>query len=249
MSLMGDAISHSVLPGVAFAYMTGLPLFVGATTFGLLAAFFIGFIQKNSKLKSDTVIGIVLSAFFSLGFILVSFAESSVNLHHILFGNVLAVTYDDIFLTVGVLGVVVAFITLFYKELQITSFDENFAKSYGLKVGFIQYALIFLLTIVTVVSLQTVGVILIVAMLITPAATAFLWTKSLAKMLWISSSVGVVSSVIGMYISYTFNLASGPAIVLVLSLLFAVSFALSPQSNRLKLGIMKNRGIKDDKKN
>lgn len=229
MSLMGDAISHSVLPGVAVAYMLGVNLLIGATVFGVIAALLIGFVAANSKLKNDTAIGIVFSAFFALGFILISMAESSTNLHHILFGNVLAVSDKDLVSTVVVLAIVILFVVTLFKELQITSFDEVFAKSYGLNTSIIHYGLMIILTLVTVSALQTVGIILIVAMLITPAATAFLWTNRLVYMLVLSSTIGAVASIIGLYLSYTMNWASGPAIVLVAAIIFLLSFIIAPK--------------------
>lgn len=233
MSLMGDAISHAVLPGVAVAYMLGLNLLFGASVFGILAAMLIGYVASHSKLKNDTAIGIVFSAFYALGFILISLAESASNLHHILFGNVLAVSDADLITTTCVLIVVILFIVLFYKELLITSFDTTFAQTYGLKTQAIHYALMLILTLVTVSSLQTVGIILVVAMLITPAATAFLWTDKLHVMLVYSGVFGAVAALVGLFISYTFNLASGPAIVLVAAILFGFSFLVSPKQGIL----------------
>ncbi|MBS0949029.1 metal ABC transporter permease [Weissella minor] len=229
MSLMGDAISHSVLPGVAVAYMLGINLMLGATAFGVLAALLIGYVSTHSKLKNDTSIGIVFSAFFALGFILISMAGSSTNLHHILFGNVLAVSDQDLLTTVIVLAIVILFVVIAYKELLITSFDETFAKSYGLNTTVMQYALMIILTLVTVSALQTVGLILIVAMLVTPAATAFLWTNRLSIMIVFASIFGVVASTIGLYLSYTFDWASGPAIVLVAAAIFMISFIIAPK--------------------
>lgn len=226
---MGDAISHAVLPGVAVAYMLGINLLLGASIFGILAAILIGYVASHSQLKNDTAIGIVFSAFYALGFILISLAESASNLHHILFGNVLAVSDQDLLTTTGVLCVVILFVVFFYKELLITSFDETFAKTYGLKTQVIHYSLMLVLTLVTVSSLQTVGIILVVAMLITPASTAFLWTNQLSHMLIYSGLFGALSAMIGLYLSYTFNWASGPAIVLVAALIFAISFIFSPK--------------------
>jgi iron/zinc/copper transport system permease protein len=160
-------------------------------------------------------------------------AESSTNLHHILFGNVLAVSDRDLMSTVAVLVIVVLFVVIFYKELLITSFDETFAKTYGLQTAYLHYGLMLVLTLVTVSALQTVGIILIVAMLITPAATAFLWTNRLQWMLVIAASVGAVASVIGLYLSYTMNWASGPAIVLMAAIMFLVSFVVSPKQGFL----------------
>ena len=229
MSMRVDAISHAVLPGVAVAYMLGLNVLIGASVFGLLAAGLIGFVASHSKLKTDTSIGIVFSAFYALGFILISLAESATNLHHILFGNILAVSDTDIMTTVVVLGLVILFVVFFYKELLVTSFDETFAKTYGLKVQLLHYGLMLVLTLVTVSALQTVGIILVVAMLITPAATAFLWTEKLATMLILAATNGAVASVIGLYFSYTLNWASGPAIVLIAAIIFGISFVISPK--------------------
>lgn len=235
MSLMGDAISHAVLPGVAVAYIFGFNILIGASIFGVLAALLIGFVAARSKIKTDTSIGVVFSAFYALGFILISMAESSTNLHHILFGNILAVSDTDIMTTAVVLGIVILFVVIFYKELLVTSFDETYAKTYGLNVQLIHYGLMLVLTLVTVSALQTVGIILVVAMLITPAATAFLWTNKLGTMLILSATVGVIASIAGLYFSYTFNWASGPAIVIVAALLFALSFIFSPKQNFFKL--------------
>lgn len=229
MSLMGDAISHAVLPGVAIAYIFGINLLFGASLFGILAALLIGLVTMKSKLKNDTAIGIVFSAFFALGFILISLAESATNLHHILFGNVLAVSDSDLVTTAIVLAIVLIFVVVFYKELLITSFDNTFAKAYGLKTQIMHYSLMLVLTLVTVTALQTVGIILIVAMLVTPAATAFLLTNRLSYMMIAAAVFSVFSSVIGLYLSFTFNWASGPAIVLTAAFLFMLSFLFSPK--------------------
>ena len=229
LSLMGDAISHAVLPGVAVAYMLGINLLLGASIFGILAAMLIGYVASHSKLKNDTAIGIVFSAFYALGFVLISLAESSSNLHHILFGNVLAVSDRDLITTTCVLIAVILFIVIFYKELLITSFDETFARTYGLRTQMVHYALMLMLTLVTVSSLQTVGIILVVAMLITPAATAFLWTNKLHWMLVDSAIFGALASLIGLFLSYTLNWSSGPAIVLVAAFIFVISFIFSPK--------------------
>ncbi|MEJ6400035.1 metal ABC transporter permease [Nicoliella lavandulae] len=234
MSLMGDAISHSILPGVAVAYMLGINLLIGASIFGVIAALLIGFVSSHSKIKVDTSIGVVFSAFYALGFILISMAESSTSLHHILFGNILAVSNSDMITTAVVLGIVIMFVQIAYKELLITSFDETFAKTYGLNTQLVHYSLMLVLTLVTVSALQTVGIILVVAMLITPAATAFFWTEKLSTMLVFSAIFGAVASIIGLYFSYTFNWASGPAIVIVAAIMFAISFIFSPKQSLLK---------------
>ncbi|MFK4568090.1 metal ABC transporter permease [Enterococcus sp. UD-01] len=229
MSLMGDAISHAVLPGVAASYMLGANYIFGATIFGVIAALLIGFITQKSQLKNDTAIGVVFSSFFALGIIMISFAKSSTDLYHILFGNVLAVRDSDIIITILVGAVVLLFVGLFYKELQITSFDPTMAKAYGLNVQFFHYALMFLLTLVAVSSLQTVGTILVIAMLITPAATAYQLTNHLPTMIGLASLFGMLSSIIGLFFSYSYNLASGATIVLTAAAFFILAFLFSPK--------------------
>lgn len=230
---MGDAISHAVLPGVAISYAMGINFFVGAVFTGVLTAVGIGFVSQNSRIKNDISIGIMFTAAFALGIVLITFMKSSTDLYHILFGNVLAVRPSDMWITLGIGIFVLATIYLFYKELLITSFDPTMASAYGLPNKWIHYFLMTLLTMVTVASLQTVGIVLVVAMLITPAATAYLLTERLWVMLYISAAVGVLSSVVGLYFSFTYNLSSGASIVLVSTVLFLVTFALSPKHGLL----------------
>ena len=206
LALMGDAISHSVLPGVAISYILNISYFFGAVAFGILAALGIGFVQHNSKIKTDSAIGIVFSAFLALGILMVTKIESSINLNNILFGNVLTITTSDRILT------------------------EVMAKASGFPVKLINYLLMVMLTLITVVSLQTVGVILVVSLLITPATTAFLLTQKLTSMLWLSASIGAVSAVIGLFFSVTYNLPSGVMIVLIASTIFLIVFLFNPKT-------------------
>ena len=243
MSLMGDAISHAVLPGVAISYILGINFFVGAIIFGLLSSIIITFIKNNSIIKGDTAIGITFSSFLALGVILIGIANSSTDLFHILFGNILAVQDIDKWLTIGVSIAVLVVIVLFFKELLITSFDPLMAKAIGMKVNFYHYLLMVLLTLVSVTAMQSVGTILIVAMLITPAATAYLYANSLRKMIILSSSLGAVSSVLGLFIGYSFNIAVGSSIVITSAIIFAISFLVSPKQN-----FIKKRVKIDDKK-
>ena len=229
MSLMGDAISHAVLPGVAISYMLGSSYIIGATVFGMASAALIGFVTKHSRLKNDTAIGIVFSAFFALGIILISFARSSTDLYHILFGNVLAVRDSDMLLTAAVLGIVLISVPLFYKQLKLTSFAPTIAKSYGWNISAINYGLMFLLTLVAVTSLQTVGTILVIAMLITPAATAYQLTDKLIVMIVLSTVFGTLSSIVGLYFSYSYNLPSGATIVMAAAMFFIVAFIFAPK--------------------
>ncbi|MET4655973.1 metal ABC transporter permease [Exiguobacterium sp. Helios] len=234
MSLMGDAISHAVLPGVAISYLLGINFFIGAVATGLLTALGIGFVSQNSRIKNDTAIGILFTSAFALGIILISFLRSSSDLYHILFGNVLAVRPSDMWMTLAIGLIVLGAIFLFYKELLVTSFDPTMAAAYGLSTRLIHYLLMTMLTLVTVASLQTVGIILVVAMLITPAATAYLLTNRLSRMIFLSAGLGTISSVVGLYFSFTYNLSSGASIVLVATALFALVFIFSPRHGLLR---------------
>ncbi len=241
MALMGDAISHAVLPGVAISYMLGINFFIGAVVTGILTAVGIGFISQNSRVKNDSSIGIVFTAAFALGILLITAMKSSSDLYHILFGNVLAVRPSDMWITLIIGIVVLGSVYLFYKELLVSSFDPIMAQSYGLPTKLIHYFLMTLLTLVTVASLQTVGIILVVAMLITPASTAYLLTDRLSVMIGLSALFGAVSAVGGLYLSFTYNLASGATIVLVATTLFILSLLFSPKQGILLRSIRAKR--------
>lgn len=239
LSLMGDAISHAVIPGVAISYMLGISFFIGAIVFGVLAALGMGFIKEKSKIKSDTSIGIVFSAFLALGILLITIIQTPIDLNNILFGNVLTVLESERILTYIVVGIVILLVLIFYKELLLVTFDETMAKTSGLPVKFINYLMIIMLTVITVVSITTVGAILVVAMLITPAATAYLLTNQFSKMLWFSATLGAVSSIIGLFLSVTYNLPSGVVIVLTAATFFLVVFLFSPKNGILIQGLKK----------
>ena len=229
MALMGDAISHAVLPGVAISYMMGINYFYGAVVFGVMTALGIGVISQNSRIKNDSSIGIVFSSMFALGIVLITTAQSATDLTQILFGNVLSVRSSDMIITLIVGAVVLAAVFLFYKELLVSSFDETMAAAYGLKVRLIHYGIMVLLTLVTVASLQTVGVVLVVSMLITPASTAYLLTNRLSVMIFLAAFFGAGSSIIGLYFSFVHNLPSGPIIVIATTIIFAIVFLFSPK--------------------
>ena len=231
MSLMGDAISHAVLPGVAISFILGINFFIGAIIFGLLASTMITYIKSNSIIKSDTAIGITFSSFLALGIILIGVANSSTDLFHILFGNILAVQDMDMWITIIVSLLVLATITIFFRPLLLTSFDPILAKSMGVKVTFYHYLLMVILTLVAVTAMQSVGTILIVALLITPAATAYLYANSLKTMIFLSSGFGALASVLGLFIGYSFNIAAGSSIVLTSALLFLISFFIAPKQS------------------
>lgn len=233
LALMGDAISHAVLPGVAISYMLGINFFYGAVVTGMLTSIGIGFVSQNSRIKSDSSIGIVFSAFFALGIILISKAQTATDLTQILFGNVLSVRSSDMWMTLIVGAIVLLVVIFFYKELLISSFDPTMAAAYGLPTQLIHYVIMILLTMTTVASLQTVGVVLVVAMLITPASTAYLLTNRLWVMILLSAFFGALSAVIGLYYSFIYNLSSGAVIVLATTALFLFAFIFSPKQGIL----------------
>lgn len=244
MALIGDAISHAVLPGVAISYMLGINFFYGAVVTGMLTAVGIGYINQNSRIKNDSAIGIVFSAAFALGVILIAKANTSIDLNRILFGNVLSVRSSDMWMTLIIGAVVLFVVVIFYKELLVSTFDSTFAAAYGLPNTLIHYVIMILLTMVTVASLQTVGVILVVAMLITPASTAYLLTNRLWLMIVLAAAFGALSSIIGLYFSFTYNLSSGAVIVLVSTVFFLLAFFLSPKQGMLWRTVrVKNKSV------
>ncbi|MFC0558071.1 metal ABC transporter permease [Halalkalibacter alkalisediminis] len=230
MALMGDAISHAVLPGVVIAYMLGASFFIGATITGVLTALAIGYVSQNSRIKDDSAIGIMFTAAFALGIVMITgLRGTGVDLWHILFGNVLAVSRSDLYVTLGIGSFVLLMIIIFYRPLLLSTFDPIMAKATGIPVRLIHYLLMLLLSLVTVASLKTVGIVLVVAMLITPGATAYLLTDRLPVMLTLSALFGVLSAVIGMYYSVVYDVASGASIVLVASFFFGLAFFFSPK--------------------
>lgn len=233
MALMGDAISHAVLPGVAISYMLGINYFYGAVLFGVITAISIGVVNQNSRIKNDSAIGIVFTAFFALGVILISKAQTATDLTQILFGNVLSVRTSDMMMT-SIVGIIILLVViLFYKELLVSTFDETMAAAYGLPTKWIHYGIMVLLTMATVASLQTVGVVLVVAMLITPAATAYLLTNRYWMMIILAAFFGSISSIIGLFISFNHNLSSGAVIVLAATTIFILAFIFSPKQGIL----------------
>lgn len=243
LALMGDAISHAVLPGVAVSFIFQISFFPGALVAGLLTAGAIGYVNQKSRIKSDAAIGIVFTTMFALGIVLISLAPSSTDLTKILFGNLLAVRPSDMWITIGVGAAVLTVVFLFFKELQASSFDPTWAAAYGLSTAGLHYLLMALLTLVTVASLQTVGIILVVAMLVIPASTAYLLTERLTTMTLLSAALGALASVVGMAFSYTFNIPSGATIVLASAVLFALAFLFAPRHGLV--GRARNRKQKE----
>ena len=246
LSLMGDAISHAVLPGIALAFMFDVSFFVGALGAGLLAAFGIGVVSTTTTLKRDTSIGIVFTAFLAFGIILLSNTTATFSLTDVLFGNVLAVRKQDMWLAVVIGAVVCAGVLLFYKQLKITTFDPVLADSYGVPVKAVHYGVLVALALVTVASVQTVGVILVVALLITPAATAYLLTTRLPSMIAVSALIGVIAAAGGMYLSVRFNIVSGPAIVLTAFTMFTLAYLFAPRTGVVTKAIAGRSGRDTD---
>lgn len=236
LSLMGDAMSHAVLPGVALSFLFGIPMFLGALITGMIASIFIGYITSSSKTKPDAAIGISFTAFLASGIIIISLINTTTDLYHILFGNLLAIT-NSAFLTTIVIGsIVLILIIIFYRPLMISTFDPTFSRMSGLNTTLLHYFVMLLLSLVTVASIQTVGIILVVALLITPASTAFLISKKLYSMMIIASLISVISSIVGLYYSYIYNIPSGATIVLCTFVIYIITLFFTKFTNRKKRG-------------
>ncbi|MDJ0576989.1 MAG: metal ABC transporter permease [Xenococcaceae cyanobacterium MO_234.B1] len=228
-SLMGDAVSHAVVPGVVVAYALGIPFAVGAFLFGFGATVAIGYVKENTRLKEDAVIGVVFTGFFAFGLVLSTKIPSNIDLFHILFGNVLGISQGDIIQTLiaGLITLVV--ILLRRKDLLLFCFDPNHAKAIGLNTKLMYYTLLLVLALTTVTALQTAGIILVVAMLVTPGATAYLLSDRFDRMLAISVGTSLLSCILGVYLSYHLDVATGACIVVLLTLLFVAAMIFAPK--------------------
>jgi manganese/iron transport system permease protein len=235
MAFLGDAMAHAILPGVAVAYLLQGNLVVGALVAAVVVALGIGFFSRQGTIKEDTAIGIMFAASLALGVALISTIRTyAVDLSHILFGNVLGVSTTDLWLTAGLGLVVLTTIALLYKEFLVISFDPVLAATLRLPIELLRNVMLILLALTIVISLQTVGVGLVTAMLVTPAATAYLLTRRLPTMMALSALFGALSALAGLYLSFYANIASGPAIVLVCTFFFLLTFLFSPQQGLLK---------------
>lgn len=232
-ALMGDAVSHAVMPGVVIAYALNLPLALGAFVFGVGAVAAIGFIKAKTRIKEDTVIGLVFTGFFALGLVLVSKIKSSIDLTHILFGNVLGISDGDILQIIIISVITLVTIAILRKDLILFCFDATHARSIGLNTTFLYYVLLSLLSLTAVAGLQTVGIILVVAMLVTPGATAYLLSDRFDHMMLIAMASGVFSSVMGTYISYHIDGSTGGCIVVLQTVLFLVAMVFAPKHGLL----------------
>lgn len=223
-ALMGDAIAHAVFPGVVISYIVGIPYAVGAFAAGMFAALATGFLKDNSRIKQDTVMGIVFSGMFGLGLVLYVKIQSDVHLDHILFGDMLGVGWIDIAQSATIAAFTVGIITLKWRDLLLHTFDPAQAKAVGLPVSLLHYGLLALISLTIVGALQAVGLILSIAMLIAPGAIAFLLTRRFSSMLFVSVVVAVCASFAGVYASFFIDSAPAPTIVLLLSILFVLAF-------------------------
>lgn len=232
-SLIGDALSHSIVPGVAGAYMLGLPFSIGAFFSGGLAAAAMLFLNQRTKLKEDAIIGLIFSSFFGLGLFIVSLKPAAVNIQTIVLGNILAITPEDT-LQLAIIGFVsLAILLVKWKDLMVTFFDETHARSIGLNPTALKILFFTLLSASTVAALQTVGAFLVICMVVTPGATAYLLTDRFPRLLVIAVAIGAVTSFVGAYASYFLDGATGGIIIVLQTLVFLVAFFFAPKHGML----------------
>ena len=234
MGMMSGVISHAVLPGISIAFFLEINLGIGAFIAGILRALIVIGIQQRSRIKVDAAMALTLTSFLALGVILITTLETNqINLDEILFGDILGVTSADVWRTVIITAIILCSTKLFYKELEFYTFDPLGAKACGLPVNLLYFGLICAITLTIVASMQTVGVLLVMSLLVGPAITAYLLVKKLSQMMILGAIIGALSSVLGMYSSYYFDLPSGAAIVLVIFSFFSIAFLFSPSQGLL----------------
>ncbi|WP_439271260.1 metal ABC transporter permease [Pseudochrobactrum sp. HB0163] len=226
-SLMGDAVSHAVLPGVVLAYIINIPLAIGAFAAGMVCALATGFLKENSRIKQDTLMGVVFSGMFGLGLVMYVKVQTDVHLDHILFGDILGVGFQDIVETAVIAVVVTVLLAAKWKDLLLHAFDPAQAKAVGLPVRLLHYGLLAILSLTIVGALKAVGIILTIAILIAPGAIAFLLTRKFSSMLAVAVLVGVLSSFLGIYASFFIDSAPAPTIVLLMTLVFIAAFIIA----------------------
>jgi manganese/iron transport system permease protein len=232
-SLIGDALSHSIVPGVAGAYMLGLPFALGAFFSGGLAAATMLFLNQRTGLKEDAIIGLIFTSFFGLGLFMVSLSPTSVNIQTITLGNILAITPEDTLQLVIISAVSLAILLLKWRDFMVTFFDENHARSIGLNTGLLKIVFFAILAASTVAALQTVGAFLVIAMVVTPGATAYLLTDRFPRLLMISVTIGAMTSFLGSYFSFFLDGATGGIIVCFQTLIFLTAFFFAPKHGML----------------
>jgi len=232
-SLMGDALSHAVVPGVSLAWLMGLPFSVGAFIAGIIAALTMGWLKRKSGLREDAVIGIVFTSWFALGLLLLSLYPSTLNLKTIIFGNILAISDPDILQVLIISGISILVLALKWRDLLLYCFDEAHARALGIDTRFLHFLLLALLSATAVAALQTVGACLVVAMLVTPGATAYLLTDRFSKMLIIATLTGALCGLLGAYASYFINGSTGGCIVVLQTLIFLIALIFAPKHGLL----------------
>ncbi|KST63434.1 metal ABC transporter permease [Mastigocoleus testarum] len=232
-ALMGDAVSHAVLPGVVIAYIVNIPFAIGAFIFGLGSVVSIGFIKSKTRIKEDTVMGLVFTGFFAFGLVLISKTPSNIDLMHILFGNVLGISDQNLIQTIIIGVITIISLTVLRKDLLLFCFDATHARSIGLNTTALYYILLSLLALTIVAAQQTVGIILVIAMLVTPGATAYMLSDSFGTMTIIAVASGVFSSLMGTYISYHLDASTGGCIVVLQTLLFVAAMIFAPKHGML----------------
>mgnify|MGYP000521854320 FL=1 len=223
-ALMGDAVSHAILPGIVLAYIFGFPLLIGAFLAGMLCALMTGFLTTNSRVKQDTVMGVVFSGMFGVGIVLYVSIKTDLHLDHILFGHLLGVNGNDLFLTAAIAVPVSLILMLKWKDLMLHSFDAMQAKASGLSVGILHYGLLTMISLGVVATLAATGLILAIGLLIAPGAIAFLLTRRFAYMLWLAVGISVSAMIMGIYLSFFINSAPAPTVILILTFWFMVAF-------------------------
>jgi len=233
-SLMGDAVSHAVLPGIVLAYLIGIPLVFGAFAAGMICAVTTGYLADNSRLKEDTVMGVVFSGMFALGILLFNQTHTNLHLDHVLFGNILGLNWRDVIETGLVTGIVLLVYLARLKDIKLFAFDAEHANIIGINTRFLHYLMLTLLSLVIVAALKAVGIILVIAVLIAPGATAFLLSRRFESMLLISVIVAVFSTTIGVLASYHINSAPAPTIVVLMTIIFFLAFLFAPQKGILR---------------
>jgi ABC-type Mn2+/Zn2+ transport system permease subunit len=228
-SLMGDAISHAVLPGIVIAYAVGAPLALGAFVSGLFCAIATGFIKANSRVKEDTVMGVVFTGLFAFGLVIFTKVKTDLHLDHILIGNILGIEPRDLYESCIVGGVTLVVVLTLRRDLLLFCFDPNHARAIGLPTGFLYYLLLSLLAATIVAALKAVGIILVIAMLVTPGCIAYLLTDRFSRMLWIASGTAVFSSLTGVYISFFIDASTSACMVLIQALIFLLALVFAPK--------------------
>jgi manganese/iron transport system permease protein len=233
LSLMGDALAHSVVPGVALAYLLHLPYAAGAFFSGLLAALGMAWVKRITQLREDAVIGLVFTTFFAVGLLIVSINPTAINVQTIVLGNILAITDEDVVQVVIVAGISIGLLLVFWRDLMVVFFDETHARSIGLRVDALKLLFFTLLAACTVAALQTVGAILVIAMVVTPGATAYLLTDRFGRMIALSVVIGASTNAVGAYASFFLDGATGGLIVVLQTLVFLCAYLFAPKHGRL----------------